>query len=461
MPIVGVRTERIPFVAIVGRPNAGKSTLFNRLAGSRLAIVDAAPGTTRDRVYAEIDLRGRPVGLIDTGGIEAPGGGADPMADRIRLQVRVAVEEADVVVCLFDAKALPGPDDAEVVDLLRRAARPVVHAANKVDGPRDVPGAVEYHALGVDDIVRLSTGGGGGVGDLVDAIVARLPPARLDETAEPEAEPDADQAAPVPRVAIIGRPNVGKSTLVNRLAGEDRVIVDERPGTTRDAVDTLIETERGPFVLIDTAGLRKRPKISSTIERLAALSAVRALERCHVAVLLVDGSEGGALEQDRHLAGLAAERGRALAIAVNKTDIVTGAAALRTLDGAVRDSFSFVPYAPVVFVSARSGRGVPALMEAVDRIHQASNRRIPTGELNSFIETVLTDHSPPLRHGKPVRFYYATQVGVRPPTFLFFTNRPDGVHRSYERYLENRLRERLDLAGCPVRIRFRRGRNDD
>jgi GTP-binding protein len=262
-------------------------------------------------------------------------------------------------------------------------------------------------------------------------------------------------------VAVIGRPNAGKSTLINRMIGEERMLVDERPGTTRDAVDALVDTEAGPMVLIDTAGLRRQARIADRLEHLAALSAVRALERCHVAVLLVDGSTDAGADQDRRLLGLAAERGRALVVAVNKIDLVRGAEAQRDLDHRLRDAFSFAAYAPILFLSARSGRGVGELARTVVRIHEAYNRRIPTGELNRFLEDAVTRHSPPLRYNKPLRFLYGTQTGVRPPRFVFFVTRPDAVDVSYARYLENRLREQYALEGCPVHLRFRRGRKDE
>ncbi|MBI5502238.1 MAG: ribosome biogenesis GTPase Der [Deltaproteobacteria bacterium] len=476
IPVAGGRPERLPFVAIVGRPNAGKSTLFNRLARAPLSIVDPTPGVTRDRLYAEVDLRGRPVGLIDTGGIEAEGTSGDRMSDRIRLQVRVALEETDLVVCLFDASTPPGADDARVVDLLRRAGRPVLWAANKVDKPADEPSAAEYYALGVPELRMLSAASGQGVGALLDAILAALPPeepaAETPGGGEDEAGDGGDDVAgeerttknegrPVPRVAVIGRPNAGKSTLVNRLLGDERMLVDERPGTTRDAVDAAVETAEGPMVLIDTAGLRRRARIADRLERLSGLSAVRALERCHVAVLLVDGAADAGTDQDQHLLGLAAERGRALIVAVNKLDLVTGSAAQRELDARLREAFGFAAYAPILFVSARSGRGVRELVRTIARTSEAFNRRVGTGELNRFLEDAVTKHSPPLHQNRPVRLLYAAQTGVRPPTFVFLCNRPEGVHPSYERYLENRLRERYGFDGCPIKLRFRRARRDE
>jgi GTP-binding protein len=465
LPIDGRRPARLPFVAVVGRPNVGKSTLFNRLARAPLSIVDPTPGVTRDRLYAEVELRGRPVGLIDTGGVEAEGTALGEMADRIRLQVRVALEEADVVVCVFDATTLPTVDDELVVDLLRRAGRRVLWVANKVDRARDAAAVSEYYRLGVEELQPTSATSGTGVGELLDRILAALPPAEEPEPEpdEPEPLPEDDErkepaVVPVPRVAVIGRPNAGKSTLVNRLLGADRMLVDDRPGTTRDAVDALVETEHGPLVLIDTAGLRRRARVADRLERLAAVSAVRALERCHVAVLLADGSDEAGADQDCHLLGLAVDRGRALVVAVNKTDLVRGAVAQRELDRRVRDAFGFAAYAPVQFVSARSGRGVPELLRTVVRVHLAFNRRIPTAELNRFLATAVERHSPPLFRNKPVHLLYAAQTGVRPPSFVFFASRPEGVHPSYARYLENQLRERYGLDGCPVRLRFRRSR---
>jgi GTP-binding protein len=476
VPVDGLRPERLPFVAIVGRPNVGKSTLFNRLARAPLSIVDPTPGVTRDRLYAEVRLRDRAVGLIDTGGVEAEGSSDDVMSDAIRLQVRLAMEEADLVVCLFDATTGAAADDERVVDLLRRAGRPVLWAANKVDRVASEPDAAEYYRLGIPHLHSISAASGLGVGALLDAILAALPPAEPEPDAPEEGEEETvgggeedDRASPfahrepppVPRVAVIGRPNAGKSTLVNRLLGEERMLVDERPGTTRDAVDAMVETEAGPMVLIDTAGLRRRARVADRLERLAALSAVRALERCHVAVLLVDGAKDAGADQDRHLLGLAAERGRALIIAVNKLDLVRGATAQRELDQRMRDAFSFAAYAPILFVSAKSGRGVNELTRRIGVIQEAYNRRVGTGELNRFLDEAVTKHSPPLYHSRPVRLLYMAQTGVRPPTFVFMTNRPEGVHASYQRYLENRLRERYGFDGCPIKLRFRRARRDE
>jgi GTP-binding protein len=469
LPVAGPGAGRIPFVAIVGRPNAGKSTLFNRLVRSPLSIVDATPGVTRDRIFAEVALAGRPAALIDTGGVEAEDHGHG-MAERIRVQVQVAIEEADVVICLFDGRGTAGADDARVVGMLREAGRPVVWAANKVDAERDEPGASEYYRLGVEPLHFVSAASGRGVGALLDAVLEHLPPADRPDAGE-EALPDEtpvsgdDEEAeggaapiPVPRVAVIGRPNAGKSTLVNRLLGEERMLVDDVPGTTRDAVDARVETPRGPLVLIDTAGLRRRARVAGRLEHLSALSAVRALERCHVALLVVDGAAEPGADQDRRLLGLAAERGRALIVVANKIDAVPGDRR-RELVRTLGDAFIFAPWAPVVLVSARSGRGVPELLAALFRVHEAFNRRIPTGELNRFLAELTTRHSPPLHRNLPVNLLYATQSAVRPPGFLLFSNRPQGWKREYVRYLENRLRERYDLAGCPVRIRFRRGRD--
>jgi len=445
-PRIGSR----PIVAIVGRPNVGKSALFNRLAGARLAIVEDQPGVTRDRHYADADLFGVPAIVVDTGGFDPEPG--DPVTDLTRSQVLVAVAEADVLVCVFDGRTELTAADHETVRLLRRSAKPVVFAANKVDGDRQESGAFQAYELGIDDLVLISALHGRGVGDLVDRVVAALP-----ERAEAPTEDDEQRRDDV-RVAIVGRPNVGKSSLTNRILGEERMLTDDRPGTTRDAIDSLFEHDGRRLVLIDTAGVRRRSRVADAPERHAVFAAIRSLERAHVAVLLIDAASGAA-EQDARIAGLAIDRGCGLVLAPNKLDLIEGGEARRSVERQCRDVFTFVRYAPLVGVSAKTGRGVRRLLETVVALADEYNRRVGTGELNQFLEELVARKPPPLRGTRPVKLYYAAQVAVRPPKFVITCNYPDAIHFSYHRFVTNRIRERFGFEHAPLRVVFKaRGR---
>ena len=430
-----------PLIAIVGRPNVGKSTLFNRLAGAPLAIVDDRPGVTRDRHYADADLLGRAVTLVDTGGFDKRD--ADPIAGGVRRHVEAALGEADVVLYVVDGRAELIAADHEVADIVRRAGRPAICAANKADNAAYAALAGDAYRLGVDRVFPVSSLHGRGIGDLVDALVEALPP----PVEEPEPDPD------VARVAVVGRPNAGKSSLLNRLAGEERFLVDDRAGTTRDSVDTLVTRADRRYLLIDTAGIRRRSAIDTLLERVAVMRAVRAVERADVVVVLIDAAIGVA-EQDARILGLAVERGRAVVLALNKADLLAGDDAWRTAERAAREKLAFAPWAPLKFVSARTGRGVAALFGEIDKVRAQHLQRVPTGALNRFFAEAMERRPAPAYRGHPVRIFVATQSQVAPPAFVLHVNYPEGIHFSYERYLHNQIRERYGFEGTPLRMHF-------
>ena len=429
-------------MAIVGRPNVGKSTLFNRLAGQRIAIVEDVPGVTRDRHYADAFVLGREYVLIDTGGFDPDSD--DPMKAGITSQVRLALEECDLVICVVDAAVDPLPADREAVALLRDAGKPAIFVANKADSEQKSHEAVSYYELGLSTIMPISALHGRGIGALEDAIADQLP-----EVLE-ESGPDLD----VPRVAIIGRPNAGKSSLVNQLCGEERQVVDDRPGTTVDSVDTLIERDGKRLILIDTAGIRRKRSVNRRgVEALSVLHAIRSIERSDIVVLMIDG-EAGVGEQDAKIAGLANDRGRALILALNKVDLLSREKQKKVMDR-TREILAFVPWAPLVTVSALEGTGVGALLGRIEDAVTEHRKRITTAELNRFFEEVLERHPPPTMHHRSVRLYYITQVTSAPPTLVIMTNEPKGVHFSYQRYVVNQIRKRFGFRGTPIRVRYR------
>ena len=452
-----------PIVAVIGKPNVGKSSLFNRLVGRPLAIVHDQPGVTRDRHYADVWAVGRSYVLIDTGGFDLDND--DPMGKGIRQQVELAVTEADVVLCLFDAQTGMTDADRETVAMLRRSGKPVIYAANKADTKGGESEALDLYRLGIPNVFPISALHGRGTGDLEAAIVAALPPAPAAEN-PPDDERSVEVEAPSrpPRVAIIGRPNAGKSSLLNRIAGKERALVDDRPGTTRDPIDITIEKDGRPMMFIDTAGIRRKGKVTKeadVLEGASVFQAIRAMERCDVAVLLCDGAAGVA-EQDAKILGLAVDRGRAIVIAVNKIDLLD-ADARKKLEELARDKLSFVPWAPVVLLSAKTGRGVGPLLTTIQQVFVAFRSRVSTGQVNRFFEKVLTTHPPPTMGNRAPRLFFVTQAETAPPHFVVMTNEPEHIHFSYQRYLTNQLRKAFGFEGVPVRITYRkrRRRGDD
>jgi GTP-binding protein len=446
-----------PIVAIVGRPNVGKSTLFNRLARARIAIVHDEPGVTRDRKYAATSSYGKPYTVIDTGGFDPAD--ADPMKAGIATHVRAAIQEADAIVFVTDASTGLNDADGAAVRLLRACGKPVFYAANKADSPNADADAFELYRLGVDRVFPVSALHGRGIGELEAALVDSLADA---DAASDEAD---DETAP-PRIALIGRPNAGKSSLLNRILGEDRVLVDARPGTTRDAIDALVERDGKRYVFIDTAGIRRKAKVAkegSAVESMSVHSSIRGIERAHVVVLLCDPTEEGVAEQDAKILGLAEERGRAMIVALNKSDLLSKTDRAKAEETA-REKLSFAPYVPIVHVSAKTGRGMKDLFDTIDRVRERFFFRVPTGELNRFFEQVIELKPPPtMGGGRTPRLYYVTQAEVAPPTFVAMTNAPDSIHFSYRRFVTNQLRERFGFEGVPIRVHYkaRRRRGED
>ena len=432
-----------PLVAIVGRPNVGKSTLFNKLAGVRLSIVEDTPGVTRDRIYADCEWRDRRFALVDTGGIEPYS--QDIILSQMRRQAELAIEKADVIVLVTDLKSGVVATDAEVAVLLQKSGKPLLLCVNKCDSIGAPPAEFyEFYNLGLGDPIPVSAAHGHGTGDLLDAVYDLLPPVEEDEEDED-----------LIKVAVIGKPNVGKSSLINRITGEERVIVSNIAGTTRDAVDTEIENQFGRFLLIDTAGIRRKSKVEDAIEKYSILRAKMAIERAQVCVILIDATEGFT-EQDSKVAGLAHEAGKACLIAVNKWDAVEKDG--RTMDEArkkLMQDFSFMSYAPIIFISAKTGQRVDRLMELIKFVNTQNAMRISTGMLNDVLGDATARVQPPSDKGKRLKIYYITQASTRPPTFVCFVNRAELFHFSYQRYIENRIREVFGLEGTPVRFIIR------
>ncbi len=434
---------RKPLIAIVGRPNVGKSLLFNKLAGARLSIVEDTPGVTRDRLYADAEWRGRTFTMVDTGGIEP--NTTSELLLFMREQARIAIDTADVIVLVTDIRTGVTAADMDVANMLLKSRKNVVLAVNKVDsvGPVDAD-FYEFYNLGLGEPIAVSAVHGHGTGDLLDACFEFFPP----EEEEPEEED-------LIKVAIIGRPNVGKSSLLNRILGEERVIVSEVAGTTRDAVDSYYENERGKYLLIDTAGLRRKSKVDDRIEKFSAMRSRDAVERSDVCLILLDAREG-VTEQDSKVAGLAHESGKGCILVVNKWDLIDKDT--RTMDKQreeIRKDLSFMPYAPILFISALTGQRVPRLFELINYVNEQNAMRISTGMLNSLLGDATARVQPPTDKGKRLKLYYMTQTGVRPPTFLIFCNDRELFHFSYQRYIENQLRGTFGLEGTPLRLVIR------
>ena len=448
--------QPLPVVAIVGRPNVGKSTLFNRLTGKNSAIVEDRPGVTIDRNYGVAQIGRREVWLVDTGGFEPKP--QSSLFAKMKAQAELALEEADVVVFLMDAKDGAMPDDHTVTGMLRRSTKPVVYAVNKAESEklRDVV-LSDFYALGIDDMLPVSAAHNHGIGDLEEAIEALLPPLPASEAGDDDGEaPKNDaEADHVCRVAVIGRPNAGKSTLVNQLLGENRMVVDDTPGTTRDSVDVSIDFDGTPFVIVDTAGIRRKSKVNDFLERMAVMRALRSVDTSHVVILLLDAQEGPA-DQEAKIANYALSRGKAIVIAVNKWDIVPGSiesesTALKNIE----HQFPFLSFAPVVFISAKTGRRVKRLMEAVYRVYQQGGRRMGANPLNKWLGALTQRHQPPMIQNRRTKFYYISQIAARPPAFAIQTNTKFPIPPSYERFLINNLRREFGFEGNPVRLYFR------
>jgi GTP-binding protein len=440
---------RPPIVAIVGRPNVGKSTLFNRYAGYRRALVDDVPGVTRDRIAEEIEVGSRPVLIVDTAGLDPD---PDSKVDAaVQGQARAALELADAILFVVDGRAGLVPQERELARWLQRTRKPVAVCVNKIDAPQHAPLVAEFHALGLPRVAGVSAEHGSGAWDLLEELVAALPPPG--EAAAPEAKAE---EAPI-RIALVGRPNVGKSSLLNRLVGEERVVVSDEPGTTRDAIDVKLAVGDEHYVFVDTAGIRRPGRRDRLAERGSALMAIRAIERADVALVLIDGSEGFR-DQDLHLLGLVRERGRACGLLVNKTDLLgeRGKELAREIERRMRG----MPDVPVLNVSALTGKGVGRVLPLARRLAAAACSEIPTPELNRWLQDAVKKHEPAMAQRgprrRPMKFFYATQTATRPPTFVLFCTEPAAVQPAYRRFLENRLRERFDLAGVPVRLRLRK-----
>ena len=438
-----------PVVAIVGRPNVGKSTLFNKLIGQRLSIVDDTPGVTRDRIYGDCEWLGRNMLLVDTGGIEPYSD--DVILSQMRRQAQLAVDSADVIVLVTDLRTGLTASDQEVANMLQKSGKPIVLCVNKCDTIGETPAEFyEFYNLGLGDPIPVSSVHGHGTGDLLDAVLALLPE-------QEEEENDSETV----RVAVIGKPNVGKSSLVNAVTGENRAIVSNIAGTTRDATDTLVENQFGNFVFIDTAGLRRKSKVEDQIEKYSVIRARMAVERADVCVIMIDATEGFT-EQDSKVAGIAHELGKACIIAVNKWDAVSKDG--KTMDKErkkLMNDFSFMSYAPIIFISAKTGQRLDRLFELIKFVNTQNAMRISTGKLNEVLADATTRVQPPTDKGRRLKIYYMTQASTRPPTFVCFVNSKELFHYSYQRYIDNQIREVFGLEGTPTRfiIRERQGRN--
>ena len=430
--------------AIVGRPNVGKSTLFNKIAGTRISIVEDIPGVTRDRIYYETEWNGKPIVLIDTGGIEPKTD--DLILEKMKTQAEIAIDTADVIVFMCDIHAGLTADDRDIGVMLLKSGKPVIVCVNKIDSVGALPlEYYEFYELGFDgDPIALSSVHGTGTGDLLDRILELS-----DADDEEEAQDDSV------KVAVIGKPNAGKSSLVNRVLGEERMIVSNIAGTTRDAIDSFVENEHGKFTFIDTAGIRRQSKIFDRIEKYSVLRAHAAVERADVCLLLIDATEG-ITDQDEKIAGIAHEAGKATIIVVNKWDLVEkDNNSVKEFTDKIRSSLSYMPYAPILFISAKTGQRLPKLFEFINYVNEQAALRVSTGMLNDVLSEAITRVPPPTDRGRRLKIYYMTQVDVRPPTFVIFCNEAELFHFSYQRYIENKLREVFGFNGTPIRFVIR------
>lgn len=432
-----------PVVAVVGRPNVGKSTLFNKLIGKRLSIVDDTPGVTRDRIYGDAEWLGKKFMLVDTGGIEPDNG--DVILSGMRAQAQLAIDTASVIIFVTDINSGVTATDAEIASMLQKSGKPVVLCVNKCDGIGEPPAEIyEFYNLGIGDPLPVSSVHGHGTGDLLDEVIAHIPESEFDEDDED-----------VINVAVIGKPNAGKSSLINKISGEERSIVSDIAGTTRDAIDTAVERDGVKYNFIDTAGLRRKSRVDDKIEKYSILRAQMAIERADVCVIMIDGKEGFT-EQDSKVAGLALEDGKACIIAVNKWDAVEKDG--RTMDGtrkSLMKDFSFMSYAPIIFISAKTGQRIDRLFELIKYVNEQNTMRISTGMLNDILADATARVQPPTDKGKRLKIYYMTQASTKPPTFVCFCNKAELFHFSYQRYLENQIRSTFGLEGTPIRFVIR------
>lgn len=429
-----------PIVAIVGRPNVGKSTLFNALAGENISIVKDTPGVTRDRIYADISWLNYNFTLIDTGGIEPDSG--DVILSRMREQAQIAIETADVIIFLVDVRQGLVDADFQVADMLRRSQKPVVLAVNKADNyEKFLPDTYEFYNLGLGDPHPVSANSKLGFGDLLDEVVENCDPKALEEEEDER-----------PKIAIIGKPNAGKSSIINKMLGEERVIVSDVAGTTRDAIDTVIQKNGKEYVFIDTAGLRRKNKIKEDLERYSVIRTVSAVERCDVAVLVIDATEG-ITEQDAKIAGIAHERGKGMIIAVNKWDLVEkDDKTIYKFTNKIREVLAYMSYAELIFISAKTGQRFPKIFDMLDAVIENHAMRVQTGVLNEILAEAVAMKQPPSDKGKRLKLYYMTQVSVKPPTFVVFINDRQLMHFSYTRYIENQIRNTFGFRGTPIHI---------
>lgn len=438
-----------PIVAIVGRPNVGKSTLFNAIAGERISIVEDTPGVTRDRIYADASWLNYNFTLIDTGGIEPDSN--DIILSQMREQAQIAIDMADVILFLVDVQSGVQDADSKVADMLRRSHKPVVLTVNKVDKPVQMqPYVYEFYNLGIGDPIPVSAAGKTGIGDLLDEVVRHFP----------EGSDDIEEDDTV-RVAIIGKPNVGKSSIVNRLIGENRVIVSDIAGTTRDAIDTKVRHNGKDYIFVDTAGLRRKNKISEELEHYMVLRAVAAVERSDIALLVIS-AEDGVTEQDAKIAGIAHDRGKAVIIAVNKWDAISkDNSTMKNFTAKIHQTLSFIPYAEIIYISAKTGQRMKVIYDEVDMVSNNQNMRIQTGVLNEILTEAAVMQQPPSDKGKMLKIYYGTQAGVKPPTFVLFVNYKYLMHFSYLRYLENQIRQTFGFVGTPIKFIIRERSEDE
>ena len=429
-----------PVVAIVGRPNVGKSTLFNVLAGDKISIVKDTPGVTRDRIYADVSWLDNDFTIIDTGGIEPDSG--DVILSQMREQAQIAIDTADVIIFITDVHQGLVDSDAKVADMLRRSGKPVVLAVNKVDSiQKYMMDVYEFYNLGIGEPFAISAANRQGLGDMLDEVVKHFP----EDTGE-------DEYSDIPKIAIVGKPNVGKSSLINKLLGEDRVIVSDVAGTTRDAVDTKVTWNEKDYIFIDTAGLRRKAKVKEEIERFSVIRTVTAVERADVVVVMIDASEG-VTEQDANIAGIAHEKGKGVIIAVNKWDAIEkNDKTIYKHTNRIREVLSFMPYAEIVFISARTGLRISRMFETLDAVIENQTMRIQTGVLNEILAEAVAMQQPPSDRGRRLKIFYMTQVAVKPPTFVIFVNDKELMHFSYTRYLENKIRDAFDFGGTPLKF---------